>query len=74
MWSEAFSQMNMAGTYTQEGNTLSLGGIPGMEGKALFAIDGQEMDLLMIFGAPGMVAPPGPSTTAPAIRPRRACT
>ena len=58
MWSEAFSQMNMAGTYTQEGNTLSLGGIPGMDGKGLFAIDGQEMDLLMIFGAPGMVEAP----------------
>ena len=43
MWSEAFSQMNMAGTYTQEGNTLSLGGIPGMDGKGLFAIDGQEI-------------------------------
>lgn len=58
IWSEAFSQMNMAGSYTLEGNSLSLGGIPGMEGKGLVEVTGGEMDLLMIYGAPGQVQAP----------------
>lgn len=58
IWSEAFSSMNMGGTYALEGNTISLGGIPQMEGKGLVAIDGDKLELLMIFGAQGTVQAP----------------
>lgn len=58
IWSEAFSSMNMGGSYVLEGNKLSLGGIPQMEGKGLVAIDGDNLELLMIFGATGSVQAP----------------
>ena len=58
IWNEAFSQMNIAGSYALNGNTLSLGGIPGMDGKGLVSIDGNMMDLLVVFGAQGMVQAP----------------
>ena len=55
---EAFSQMNMAGAYVLDGNSLSLGGIPGMEGKGLVSVEGDKMYLLVVFGAQGMVKAP----------------
>ena len=58
IWNEAFSQMNIAGSYALNGNTLSLGGIPGMDGKGLVSIDGNIMDLLVVFGAQGLVQTP----------------
>jgi len=58
IWSESFSQMNMSGSYSLDGNTLSLGGIPGMDGKGLVALKGEEIDLLFVFGAQGMVQAP----------------
>ncbi len=58
IWNEAFSQMNIAGSYALTGNTLSLGGIPGMDGKGLVSVDGDTMDLLVVFGAQGMVQAP----------------
>ncbi len=58
IWNEAFSQMNIAGSYALNGNTLSLGGIPGMDGKGLVSVDGNMMDLLVVFGAQGMVQAP----------------
>ena len=58
IWSEAFSSMNMGGSYTLEGNSLSLGGIPQMEGKGLAEVDGNNLELLVIFGAQGTVQAP----------------
>ena len=58
IWSEAFSSMNMGGSYTLEGNRLSLGGIPQMEGKGLAIVEGDKLELLLLFGAQGTVQAP----------------
>lgn len=60
--SEAFSSMNMTCGYTLKGGkpagiTLSVGP-SGMAGEGIYALQGNTLDILLIFGAPGMVEAP----------------
>lgn len=60
--SEAFSSMNMSCGYTSNGGKpaqISLAAGPsGMAGEGIYALNGDTLDLLIIFGAPGMVEAP----------------
>ena len=60
--SEAFSSMNMSCGYTLKGGKpagISLSAGPsGMAGEGIYVLKGNTMDLLVVFGAPGMVQAP----------------
>lgn len=60
--SEAFSSMNMSCAYTLKGGKpaqISLAAGPsGMVGEGIYALQGNTLDILLIFGAPGMVEAP----------------
>lgn len=60
--SEAFSSMNMSCGYTLKGGKpaqISLAAGPsGMAGEGIYALQGNTLDILLIFGAPGMVEAP----------------
>ena len=60
--SEAFSSMNMTCGYTLKGGKpvgISLSAGPsGMAGEGIYALKGNTLDILLIFGAPGMVEAP----------------
>ena len=60
--SEAFSSMNMGCSYTLKGGKpagISLAAGPsGMAGEGIYALQGDCLDLLVIFGTPGMVEAP----------------
>ncbi len=60
--SEAFSSMNMSCGYTLKGGKpagISLSAGPsGMAGEGIYVLKGNTLDLLVVFGAPGMVQAP----------------
>lgn len=60
--SEAFSSMNMSCGYTLKGGKpagISLSAGPsGMAGEGIYVLNGNSLNLLVVFGAPGMVQAP----------------